>query len=93
MVNVRLKVRALLARDAVEFERDLCLEREPFVGQALPLGRGGEDGPLFVDSVLWSTVFKAFVCRAEDDVAEAEVTHRHAEEAAGSTRCITPNAA
>jgi hypothetical protein len=70
MVNVRLRVRAHLGREALEFERDAPMPRAPFVGQALPLGRGGEASPLFLAEVAFSAVHQAYVCRAEDDVAD-----------------------
>ena len=70
MFPVKLRVRAILRRVAVEFERDVLMSAKPFVGLAVGLGRRGEDVPLFLGESSWSAVFGAYVCRCEDDLAE-----------------------
>jgi hypothetical protein len=72
MYPVRLRVRAVLRHVAVEFERDVLTSAKPFVGLAVGLGRKGEDVPLFLAEVSWSKVFAAYVCHAEDDLAEGD---------------------
>src|SRR4051812_24299930 len=72
MHTVRLRVRAVLRRAAVEFERDALLSAKPFVGLAVGLGRRGEGAPLFLTESAWSAVFACYVCRAEDDLAEGD---------------------
>src|SRR5262245_26482454 len=47
MIAVRLKVRALLGRQAVEFEKDLQLSQPPYVWLPLTEGRLGERVPIF----------------------------------------------
>jgi len=68
-VPVRLKVCALVGREAVEFEKVMQLPRVPFVGQALDQGRLGVTEPLYVASVEHSAVFQCYVVRCEDDDA------------------------
>jgi hypothetical protein len=68
-VPVRLKVCALVGREAVEFEKDVPLPRVPFAGQALDQGRLGVSDPLHVASVEYSAVFQCHVVRCEDDDA------------------------
>jgi hypothetical protein len=69
MHAVKLRVRAVLRRVAVEFERDVLLSAKPFVGLAVGLGRRGEGVPLFLAESAWSPVFASYVCRAEVDLA------------------------
>src|SRR5262249_30161446 len=68
-VPVRLKVCALVGREAVEFEKDVQLPRVPFLGQALDEGRLGVSEPLYVASVEHSAVFQCHVVRCEEDDA------------------------
>ena len=68
-VPVRLKVCALVGREAVEFEKEMQLPRVPFAGQALDEGRLGVTEPLYVAAVEHSAVFQCYLVRCEDDDA------------------------
>ena len=69
MVPVRLRICALVGREAVEFEKEMKMPRVPFVGQALDEGRLGVTEPVYVASVEFSAAFQAHVVRCEDDDA------------------------
>jgi hypothetical protein len=69
---LRLKVRALLRHEQIDFEQSLELRSEPFEGMALDIGRGGRERPLFLHSVAYSIAEGCFLCRAEDDLAADE---------------------
>jgi hypothetical protein len=69
---IRLKVRALLRHEQIDFEQHLEMRCEPFEGMALDVGRVGKERPLFLHSVNYSIAEGCFLCRAEDDLAADE---------------------